>query len=58
MRLRTVDTYFYQPELIPALCSVKHLPKVTDFCHFRSVCRDLLVQRHLFIEARVFVDPF
>lgn len=43
-----LDTYFYQPELIPAFCSVKHLPKVTDCCHFRSVCRDLLVQRHLF----------
>ena len=27
MRLKTVDTYFYQAELIPALCSVKHLLK-------------------------------
>ena len=59
MRLKIVDRYFYQPELIPAFCSVKRLPKVvTDCCHFRSVRRDLFVQRHLFLETRVFVDPF
>ena len=58
MRLKTVDSYFYQPGLIPAFCSVKHPPKVTDWCHFRSVCRDLLVERHLFLETKVFVNPF